>query len=220
VIAGMSDLKNFCTGCDYCKGCPKNIEISSLMQKRNNLIFEPGLNDLEQSERIFCSPDETWIPATPDNPCIRCGACEKSCTQRLPIVKALDDVYRRVNEGSFSLPSRREKLATLLNDKGYTRVGLCPSGGFANMIMRLYRQFFGEPSFEWVQFNGDDRLQGELSGGLPIHSTRSIGELRPDTVLVGTIRYANTYYEALKHYQEQGIVIQKFNEGGEIPWVY
>lgn len=80
-------LNNLCTGCDYCKGCPKNIPISKFMDVYNQKILTG--KDEAMTDRL----DNHWdIEAKQAADCIACGKCEKACTQHLPIIERLKEI--------------------------------------------------------------------------------------------------------------------------------
>lgn len=228
VGALVSELKGFCTGCGYCAGCPAEIPIAEIMQKRNALLFsaptaynrsEP---ELVKNIKLFRthSNSKEWFPETAENPCLDCGRCEEKCTQQLKIMEALADTYERAEKVGYSLAARKQRLADLLANRNYRRVGLYPNGGFANLIMELYEQFFGQPEFQWLQFNSDPKMWDELSNGLPIYSPEKIRELKPDIIIIGTYKYDQEIYESLKHYEEDGIKVAKLHRDTEVPWVF
>lgn len=88
-IAEMSKLINssldkLCTGCQYCKKCPKNIDIPKYMDAYNMYILKN--KDKEITDRIKYH----WgLNVEGASECISCGKCEKLCTQHLPIIERL-----------------------------------------------------------------------------------------------------------------------------------
>lgn len=77
-------LNNLCTGCDYCKGCPKGIEIPKFMDAYNQKLLT-GRDD-----RITERLSGHWcIDIAKAKECIACGQCERQCTQHLPIIERL-----------------------------------------------------------------------------------------------------------------------------------
>lgn len=80
-------LNNLCTGCDYCKGCPKDIPISRFMDSYNQKILTG--KDAAIADRLNGHWD---IPAEKAAECIACGKCEKACTQHLPIIERLREI--------------------------------------------------------------------------------------------------------------------------------
>lgn len=80
-------FNNLCTGCAYCKGCPKNIPIPKFMDAYNQKILTG------KKDAIMDRLDNHWdIPASQAAECIACGKCEKACTQHLPIIERLKEI--------------------------------------------------------------------------------------------------------------------------------
>ena len=86
-------LEGFCTGCGYCKDCPKGISIPVLMQFYNlKLLDESGAEPMPEkfkSHKVWGILPENKTPASA---CIKCRHCEKSCTQHLPIIQRLQEI--------------------------------------------------------------------------------------------------------------------------------
>ncbi|MDR2532919.1 MAG: aldo/keto reductase [Oscillospiraceae bacterium] len=230
VMKEIKGIDNFCVNCNYCENCPKGIPVAELMNKRNTLLFAPTERynriapELLRNISLFYSHSHLgtaeWFPDSPNNPCNRCGKCEKICTQKLNIIDAIDDMYDRAGKVCYTLESRKERVGELLADKGYKKVGLYPNGGFANMVVDLYNRYWGEPEFEWLQFNSDPKMWGEKMGGLPIHSPEDINKLKPDVIIIPTYRHDKAIYEGLKHHEETGIKIIKLHRDTDVPWVF
>lgn len=229
VMSSIAELKGFCTGCKYCEGCPEGIPTAAIMQARNALLFEPvaAYNRTEPEELLHhiqmfrpLLHDEGWIPETAENPCLQCGKCEKQCTQKLNIIDAVADTYRRAQQTYFTKQAHKERLRELLYEKGYTKVGLYPNGGFSNLIIRLYEEFFGEPEFEWLQFNSDPKMWGQMADERLVHSPEEIPQLKPDLVLICTYKYDQDILDSLRPYEEYGVKLEKLHRAEEMPWVF
>lgn len=77
-------LNNLCTGCAYCKHCPKEIDIPKFMDAYNEKLLGNNLHDRLKYH---------WqIPAEMAAECIKCGKCENLCTQHLPIMERLSEI--------------------------------------------------------------------------------------------------------------------------------
>lgn len=77
-------LNNLCTGCGYCKKCPKGIDIPKFMDTYNQKLLGGSIKDHLSGY---------WqMTADQAAECIRCGKCEKLCTQHLPIIERLAEV--------------------------------------------------------------------------------------------------------------------------------
>lgn len=84
-------LNNLCTGCGYCVGCPKGIEIPKYMDAYNQYILT------KDKETISQRLNGMWLGLTKEKAatCISCGKCEKLCTQHLPIIDRLHEIGGR-----------------------------------------------------------------------------------------------------------------------------
>lgn len=84
-------LNNLCTGCAYCKGCPKGIQIPKFMDAYNQYIFTGDKGRI--MERLDGHWDIERDPALEmAKSCIACGKCEAACTQHLPIIERLKEI--------------------------------------------------------------------------------------------------------------------------------
>lgn len=75
---------DLCTGCGYCKKCPKGIDIPKFMDVYNQKLFG-GEIETRINGHWQLSLDDA---AT----CIACGKCETLCTQHLPIINRLGEM--------------------------------------------------------------------------------------------------------------------------------
>ncbi len=81
-------FEGLCTGCGYCLPCPAGLQIPRLMDAYNMRILQGP-----ESEHIVGRLK--WHGGlTPDaaEKCTACGACEKACTQSLPIIERLKEI--------------------------------------------------------------------------------------------------------------------------------
>jgi len=89
----MEEIKKFselyCTGCNYCQPCPKNIIIPKIfnMYTFHNVydLTEVAKNDFEEYKK---NSEKGAMPGT----CIDCGICEARCPQHLKIREELKRV--------------------------------------------------------------------------------------------------------------------------------
>ncbi len=229
VLEQVAGLKGFCTGCKYCTGCPKGIPTSEIMKARNTLLFDAfaSYNRTEPAELLYnlqifreLFHNHNWLPESKENPCVQCGKCEKQCTQKLSIIEAVEDTYRRAGKMYFNKEAHKERLKKLLCDKGYKKVGLYPNGGFSKMIIELYEESFGKPEFEWLQFNSDPKTWGQMADGRIVHGPGEILDLKPNVIIICTYKYDQDIYDSLKQYEQQGIKMEKLHRVDELPWVF
>ncbi|GHV53616.1 hypothetical protein FACS1894216_11960 [Synergistales bacterium] len=224
-----SAMPSFCTGCRYCAdSCPKNIPIPEFMQSYNMLRFEPSSlynrNEPELLKNVHLLRklvfDFQLLPENAMNPCIRCGQCERKCTQKLSVCDALDDIYNRIKLTGCSKEAMKARLEEILDGKAYKKIGLYPSGKPSNMFIELHREFFGEPRFEALCFDSNPLLTGTISSGLAVHAPSDIAELAPDAIIITSYTHTEAIYNALAKYHEQGVEIIKLYGENDVPWAW
>jgi uncharacterized protein len=99
ITIAMEEIKKFselyCTGCNYCQPCPKNISIPKIfnMYTYHNVY---GLTGVAKSEfeDYKNNPQNGALPEV----CINCGICEAKCPQHLKIREELDRVVKVLEE--------------------------------------------------------------------------------------------------------------------------
>lgn len=230
VMKYVSELKGFCTGCNYCEGCPMGIPTSAIMRAHNALLFEPvesynrkAPDELLYNLQVFktLAMDAGWLPETTENPCVNCGYCMEKCTQKLDIVHGVQDIFQRAQKVDFSKKAHSDRIGQLLHEKNYRKVGLYPTGRFYKRVMELYQEQYGKPEFEWILFNSDSKTWGEVVDDQVVHSPEEIPEIRPDIILITNYHFEQEIADALKKYeQEYGIKIEKLHREGTVPWVF
>ena len=229
----VKDIDGFCVNCHYCDNCPVEIPVSELMSKYNCLLFGHTTGqdyrrtniELLQNINLFFSQshlegNKEWFPVSAENPCIRCGQCEEKCTQKLKITESIENMYIRAGKCGFSRRLREERLRELIFDKAYKRVGLYPNDRFANLVIKLYEQFFGKPDFEWVTFNSDSAMVGRVENGIKVHAPSEILTIKPNIIIVCNYGYEEEIHNSIKHYEKDGIKTVKLHRRTDVPWVF
>ena len=76
-------LRLYCTGCNYCAGCPEKIDIPKIFKIYNDAKVTWGGWDeaKKQYAKLKVKADK----------CIACGACMDKCTQKLDIISHLKE---------------------------------------------------------------------------------------------------------------------------------
>ena len=81
----MADL--YCTGCNYCKPCPNNVDIPGIFSRYNRARVY-GLWDWARGTYKELIQKNVSADA-----CVECGECEPKCPQKLPIRKQLKESH-------------------------------------------------------------------------------------------------------------------------------
>ena len=82
-----------CTGCNYCMPCPKGVNIPSCFSSYNASY---AMGYIEGIKQLVTSTGLTSERSSGPSLCVRCGKCESHCPQKLPIIKHLAQVHRRL----------------------------------------------------------------------------------------------------------------------------
>lgn len=228
VDAQLMQIKDFCTGCNYCNGCPQKIPISAIMQCRNYLTFgsrDPNYTFAAETvqENIFAlgklEQEHSVLFETTENPCIRCGMCERVCTQHLNIMDAIADTYRRAKGSSFSIEARVQLLHQIIDNKRENIVGMYPSGITCLTVRQFYEKHIGPLHCRLVLFDSNPAVWGKEDVGIPIYAPEEIPNIKPSVVIITSYKFKNEIYEAIKQYEADGVRIVKLYTDNELPWL-
>lgn len=102
-----STFASLCTSCGYCNKCPQGIPISNFMDTYNCKLLG------ESQDALIGRLMWYWGVGLTDNHlenCTECGLCERVCTQKLPIIKRLQEIKR-----DLVLPWRRQQAEKARN---------------------------------------------------------------------------------------------------------
>jgi uncharacterized protein len=78
---------HFCTGCNYCKDCPKGVNVSKFMQAMRD--FEVYGVERERLTEWIWSKYPHQDPVAQLDACTACGNCEGKCPQHLKIIETI-----------------------------------------------------------------------------------------------------------------------------------
>ncbi|MDR3131242.1 MAG: aldo/keto reductase [Treponema sp.] len=82
-----------CTGCNYCMPCPRNVNIPGCFAAYNASFALGWIQGMRQyTTSAALAADQTGGSGQ----CVKCGKCESSCPQHIPIVKSLEAVRKRM----------------------------------------------------------------------------------------------------------------------------
>ena len=82
----LSDL--YCTGCDYCSGCPQKVPISAVF---NFQIMDQIYNVDGFGRERYRQLLEQGQGA---DKCVQCGECEEKCPQNIEIIRQLKEAHK------------------------------------------------------------------------------------------------------------------------------
>jgi len=85
----------YCTSCDYCKPCPKEIDIPHLFNMMNNHRVY-GLTEHSKAAYAAMMNGTSWKKSADASKCIECGICEEKCPQKLKIIKQLKETHKEL----------------------------------------------------------------------------------------------------------------------------
>ena len=85
--------KIFCTGCNYCMPCPKNVNIPACFSSYNTYY---SIGKIEGIKQYIMSTGITSSKNGRIENCIKCGTCEKKCPQNIEIIKNLKIVEKKL----------------------------------------------------------------------------------------------------------------------------
>ncbi|MEI7435269.1 MAG: aldo/keto reductase [bacterium] len=88
-----SSFNELCTGCRYCDHCPQDIPVPKMLDAYNQYVLTGRPRAM--AERLAWHWGVAWDKHGLDR-CTACGACEKECTQKLPIIARLKEIRLEV----------------------------------------------------------------------------------------------------------------------------
>jgi predicted aldo/keto reductase-like oxidoreductase len=95
-----ASYKIHCTGCGYCLPCPKNVNIPGSFSAYNaSYVIGWGAAVKQYANSTGIASATGSSPAN----CVGCGACEKHCPQKIPIVKSLAMARKRMEPFPINL---------------------------------------------------------------------------------------------------------------------
>ncbi len=100
VRAINSKMKVGCTGCEYCKPCPKKVNISGIFSAYNRRYSDSNFKGF--SEYVKCTTGKENAPASV---CIGCGKCESHCPQNIDIRKELKNAQNEFEGTAYKTVS-------------------------------------------------------------------------------------------------------------------
>jgi len=231
------DYKGYCTKCRYCESCPEKLPVSDLMYAYSNHQFTDfmsgygmsvtnmNVKDTEflKAKQLFNSRffDYNGIPESSENPCVKCSRCEKRCTQDLPIIERINEIYRLADKYNFNYTARKERLNKLLNVNNYKKVCFFPEGQYTSYVMNDYLKFFGHFPFTSILSDNACLLRSVNESGYNVVPVSELPNEDIDIILVTSYTYGNDIYNQLisdSSLIKAGINIVKLHHEDDVQW--
>lgn len=194
---------HLCTGCNYCQGCPREIDISRLMLSYNQYM----LNDREDGVLLYELQDIWKADLEETIPCIACGKCEKKCTQHLEIANRIREINEVINRHVRKYTDHLDFIFGTAH-----KVGFYGMGGRAEKIYQDYRKYFGDRPIraEMYLFDKNPLKQGQepFVKGVGIQQPCNLERFGLDLIIISSTVYYDEIYNELKYLEECGVRIE------------
>jgi predicted aldo/keto reductase-like oxidoreductase len=225
----FNGLTGYCTGCGYCttgSECPAGIDTAAFMYSYNALFFFGGVPDFRRSgERLLeniricyrLKMSFNIIPDSSENPCLKCGKCEEKCTQKIPIIERLDEMYARFGESGYNNKHIIDKITEVF-DNDYSKIGLWPASMYTASILGYVHKILPELQAQIYIFDKNEKLWGTFNGGIEVKNPANIYKIKPDIIVIANYVYESDIYESIKHYEDDGIKIVKLHDKNDVSW--
>jgi predicted aldo/keto reductase-like oxidoreductase len=226
VDKAFKGLNGFCSGCRYCDGCPNGIDIFSMMQAYNMIfltteepLYRHGGKRLLENINIckkLCI-EYLFVPENTENPCAKCGECERKCTQSIPIMDRLDELYERFEESGFSREHKARRIRELL-PKEYNKIAFYPGARYTTEVLEELRKALPDLRSEIYLFDGNEKIWGQFNCGIRVLDPSRLVDIRPDIVIVSNYLYEDEIFRSLNYLEKQGIMVKKLHKSNDVPW--
>ncbi len=92
-LARLGEMaKLYCTGCEYCMPCPKNVNIAAVFRSYNHgRVY--GLWDLAKQSYSGIRNAKQEDRNQTSEACVECGVCEDKCPQKIEIRRQLKEAH-------------------------------------------------------------------------------------------------------------------------------
>lgn len=101
-------MKVNCTGCEYCKPCPENVNISAAFDILNRLHMYKNTQEAKFMYAVRCSGIISGGPESGfASNCVQCGECLEKCPQGIDIPDVLVDAVKDLEDDQVD-----ERIAT------------------------------------------------------------------------------------------------------------
>ncbi|TCL36128.1 hypothetical protein EV210_10977 [Anaerospora hongkongensis] len=191
-----------CTMCDYCRGCPAGLPVNQIMGTYNEYILSSyDEKHFHEYRKMFYGqyPFETL-------PCIKCGHCERKCTQHLPIISRIEKINAICNEEAAK---QKALLQRFFPDESYPKTGIYGLSIDAETMLKAHQNFFGGLPEQIEFFDSNPAKWGNcvLGSEKTILPPSEIKARKVKRILITATKYAEEITQFLKDYVEEGTEI-------------
>ncbi len=227
--SNIKRIKHLCTGCGYCLPCPQNIPIAQYMQAYNMMYLDETSTAYNRTNKELLKNIAVFrrlvleyniLPPKKESDCIKCKECESKCTQKLSIIKCIEEIYEMANKVGATYEHHKERLNSLIHSKNYKKVGFYTGGGYTAYVIGEYKKYFGNPTFEIFIFESNKDKWGEKLGIYEISPPSLIEEVKPDAIIITSYKFSEEIYKDLAKYKDLGIEIIELHNETDVPWVF
>ena len=96
-MARLKELaKLYCTGCNYCLPCPKDVAIPKIFDAYNRGRVYGLWQDAKNAYANIGKFD--WTKGAKADACVECGECEKKCPQKIPVIAQLREARKALED--------------------------------------------------------------------------------------------------------------------------
>jgi predicted aldo/keto reductase-like oxidoreductase len=228
VNKGFSDVTGFCTGCGYCAGCPAGIDIATFMQSYNAIKFTGGITDYRRSDAALLENIRIcfkmnmisgFMPRDTQNPCLQCGQCEENCTQKLPIIERVAELYRRFDESAYSEKHIEFRIKNIFS-KDYKKIAFWSASLYTKKVFSYFYKLYPATKADILIFDKNEKLWGTSYDGIMVEDPGRLLEIKPDIIVISNYVYSEEIYNSIKHYEDSGIKIVKIHNSKDVPWLF
>jgi predicted aldo/keto reductase-like oxidoreductase len=228
VNKGFSGITGFCTGCGYCSGCPAGIDTVTFMQSYNAIKFTGGITDYRRSDaglleniRICFKMNmiSGFMPPDTQNPCLQCGQCEEKCTQKLPIIERVAELYRRFDESAYSEKHIEDRIKNIFSGD-YKKIAFWSAGLYTKKVISYFYKLYPDNKSDILIFDKNEKLWGTAYNGIMVENPDRLLDIKPDIVVISNYVYSEEIYASIKQYESGGIKISKIHNPKDVPWLF
>ena len=176
--------ESLCTMCGYCAGCPAGVPIKELMASYNAYLLsncdEAGFH-YERKQTYDQYPFEKA-------PCMRCGACERKCTQHLPIMRRLAEINQMCDQ---KLKQCRQIYEQYFSHTEYPNTAVYGLSAQAEIMLRTIDVICGGlPDRVWVFDSSPNKWGMRVVGtNYFVHSPNELKELQIGRVFITAAKF-------------------------------